>query len=65
MASVHEPCEGSLDFIDNGCTARQVREASRQFVRKLELYVAHLHPTSVEKVLGKELNHVPGILLGY
>ena len=45
--------------------ASQVREASRQFVRKLELYVANLHPTSVEKVLRKELNHAPGILLGY
>ena len=35
-------------------TASQVWEASRQFVRKLELYVADLHPTSVEKVLGKD-----------
>ena len=35
-------------------TASHVREASRQFVRKFELYVASFHPTSVEKVPGKE-----------
>ena len=48
-------------------TSSQVREASRQFVRKLELglYVASLRLTSVERYQVKNLNHVFDFLLVY
>ena len=64
---LHCRCMGEHRHVVQLFTSSQVREASQQFVRNLELglCVASLHLTSVERYQVKNLNHVFDILLCY